>query len=257
MLAGRPLFSPDRKHIHHRLLDMGFTHRQAVVILYCVSAASVAVSLFFLPRFGFASVAASGLGSVFLILGVRQLGYQEFQGISSIGMAMQRCRRCLFFNLNIRKTVAKLRDAGNPMQLVEILETCLWQDFSGFELTLSPRFCTAELRGISQNGVFRRFWGPMNLRSEGLTIDLATSNGGPIGSFLLYGNRNAPLLTSTDGLAGELGGALSVTLARLLKPAVGEGERIPELVRVRSEGFDESCDTARRSLAATSTFSER
>ena len=30
----RPIFSPDRGHIHHRLLDLGLTHRRAVLILY-------------------------------------------------------------------------------------------------------------------------------------------------------------------------------------------------------------------------------
>jgi UDP-GlcNAc:undecaprenyl-phosphate GlcNAc-1-phosphate transferase len=33
-LERRPLFSPDRGHIHHRLLDMGLTHRRAVLLLY-------------------------------------------------------------------------------------------------------------------------------------------------------------------------------------------------------------------------------
>jgi UDP-GlcNAc:undecaprenyl-phosphate/decaprenyl-phosphate GlcNAc-1-phosphate transferase len=33
----KPVFSPDRKHIHHRLLDAGFTVRQANLILYGVS----------------------------------------------------------------------------------------------------------------------------------------------------------------------------------------------------------------------------
>src|SRR5262249_52489320 len=32
-LERRPLFSPDRGHIHHRLVDMGITHRRAVLIL--------------------------------------------------------------------------------------------------------------------------------------------------------------------------------------------------------------------------------
>lgn len=33
-LERRPLFSPDRGHIHHRLLDLGLTHRRAVLLLY-------------------------------------------------------------------------------------------------------------------------------------------------------------------------------------------------------------------------------
>lgn len=34
---GVPLFSADRGHIHHRLLDSGLTHRQTVLILYAAS----------------------------------------------------------------------------------------------------------------------------------------------------------------------------------------------------------------------------
>lgn len=33
----RPIFSPDRGHIHHKFLDMGLTHRRAVLILYSFS----------------------------------------------------------------------------------------------------------------------------------------------------------------------------------------------------------------------------
>ena len=48
-LERRPLFSPDRGHIHHRLLDMGLTHRRAVLTLYAVSivftVAAIAISV--------------------------------------------------------------------------------------------------------------------------------------------------------------------------------------------------------------------
>lgn len=36
-LERRPVFSPDRGHIHHRLLAMGINHRRAVLILYGLS----------------------------------------------------------------------------------------------------------------------------------------------------------------------------------------------------------------------------
>ena len=36
-LEKRPIFSPDRGHIHHRLLGMGINHRRAVLILYALS----------------------------------------------------------------------------------------------------------------------------------------------------------------------------------------------------------------------------
>ena len=30
--------APDRSHVHHRLIDMGFNQKQAVAILYVISA---------------------------------------------------------------------------------------------------------------------------------------------------------------------------------------------------------------------------
>jgi ABC-type multidrug transport system fused ATPase/permease subunit len=37
VLQRRSIFSAERGHIHHRLLDLGFSHRRAVLVLYAVS----------------------------------------------------------------------------------------------------------------------------------------------------------------------------------------------------------------------------
>ena len=39
VLTGRSPMSPDRGHLHHRLLDMGFSQKQTVAILYTMTAA--------------------------------------------------------------------------------------------------------------------------------------------------------------------------------------------------------------------------
>jgi UDP-GlcNAc:undecaprenyl-phosphate GlcNAc-1-phosphate transferase len=45
--AGKSPFSADRKHLHHRLLDMGHSHLHAVLILYSwTAAASIGMLLF-------------------------------------------------------------------------------------------------------------------------------------------------------------------------------------------------------------------
>jgi UDP-GlcNAc:undecaprenyl-phosphate/decaprenyl-phosphate GlcNAc-1-phosphate transferase len=46
---GRPVFRPDKEHIHHRLLEIGHTHRQAVLLMYLWSAllASAALAITF------------------------------------------------------------------------------------------------------------------------------------------------------------------------------------------------------------------
>lgn len=37
-LGGQPIFKPDKGHLHHRLLKLGFTQRQAVFLMYVISA---------------------------------------------------------------------------------------------------------------------------------------------------------------------------------------------------------------------------
>jgi UDP-GlcNAc:undecaprenyl-phosphate GlcNAc-1-phosphate transferase len=62
-LERRPLFAPDRSHIHHRLVDMGMTQRRAVLVLYgasiALAVAAIVVSLGRDWQVGFAILAAS------------------------------------------------------------------------------------------------------------------------------------------------------------------------------------------------------
>ena len=44
ILVGRKPFSPDREHTHHKILAKGFSHRQAVLILYALTAILCGVS---------------------------------------------------------------------------------------------------------------------------------------------------------------------------------------------------------------------
>jgi UDP-GlcNAc:undecaprenyl-phosphate GlcNAc-1-phosphate transferase len=77
-LERRPIFSPDRGHIHHRLLDMGLTQRRVVLILYGASlvltCAAIGVSLGTRWTVGLALLAASAI----LIALVRSVGYVEY-----------------------------------------------------------------------------------------------------------------------------------------------------------------------------------
>ena len=37
-INGRPVFQPDKGHLHHRLLAMGLTQKQAVLLMYAITA---------------------------------------------------------------------------------------------------------------------------------------------------------------------------------------------------------------------------
>jgi UDP-GlcNAc:undecaprenyl-phosphate GlcNAc-1-phosphate transferase len=59
VLAGRSPFTPDRGHLHHRLLDLGLSHRQTVVLIYGICLGLAVLSLFL-----------SGADQVYAFLGV-------------------------------------------------------------------------------------------------------------------------------------------------------------------------------------------
>jgi len=46
LVQGRSPFSPDRGHLHHRLLDVGLSHRQTVMLIYAVCIVLGLLSLF-------------------------------------------------------------------------------------------------------------------------------------------------------------------------------------------------------------------
>jgi UDP-GlcNAc:undecaprenyl-phosphate GlcNAc-1-phosphate transferase len=45
LLSGQPIHKPDKKHIHHQLLERGLNQRQTVLILYGIAAAMAVVAL--------------------------------------------------------------------------------------------------------------------------------------------------------------------------------------------------------------------
>ncbi|MFL5713339.1 MAG: glycosyltransferase family 4 protein [Chloroflexota bacterium] len=46
LAQGRSPFSPDRGHLHHRLLDVGLSHRQTVVLIYAICIVLAALAFF-------------------------------------------------------------------------------------------------------------------------------------------------------------------------------------------------------------------
>lgn len=45
LMEGRSPFSPDRSHIHHRLLDLGLSHRHTVLVIYAICASLGLIAL--------------------------------------------------------------------------------------------------------------------------------------------------------------------------------------------------------------------
>lgn len=78
-LRNQPIFSADRRHIHHRLLDRGFSARQAVWVLYLFATLAAALALLGISPFGgkYQGIVIAAFCLVAWI-GIRQLRYSEF-----------------------------------------------------------------------------------------------------------------------------------------------------------------------------------
>jgi UDP-GlcNAc:undecaprenyl-phosphate GlcNAc-1-phosphate transferase len=83
MLRGRPIFSADRDHIHHRLISFGFGHRSAVLLLYSVGASFCVIALA-IPRVdNVLTIPLVAIVVVACVTGARWLGYLELRPIPS------------------------------------------------------------------------------------------------------------------------------------------------------------------------------
>src|SRR5262250_3682076 len=111
LIGGRPVFTADREHIHHKLLQLGFSHREVVIVLYAVSALFALLSLFLLWPTG------SSLGLVLAVvgtgiwLGIQHLGYPEFGEIRRVAQRTLEQRQIVINNLSIRRATEELKVA--------------------------------------------------------------------------------------------------------------------------------------------------
>ena len=73
VVNGRPIGEADRGHIHHRLLDMGLSHRMSVVILYIVSGSLGLLSIALVDKGLLPSLILMIIIVMFVIGGARNL----------------------------------------------------------------------------------------------------------------------------------------------------------------------------------------
>ena len=121
MLERRPIFSPDRGHIHHRLLDMGLTHRRAVMIIYAVcgvfTVAAIGVSLERTWQVGAALLGASAA----LVGLVRFVGYFEYLHLRVRQKARIRSRDAELLRYAVPTLAPRFGEARHEAELFEAL----------------------------------------------------------------------------------------------------------------------------------------
>ena len=197
-ISGRPVFTADREHIHHKLLQLGLSHRQVVITLYAVSAFFALISLFLLWPTG------SSLGLILAVLGtgiwlgVQHLGYLEFGELRRVAQRTIEQRQIVINNLAIRRATEELKVTSSYSKVLKILKAAFsTNDFDAFDLRLDflPLVASSEeLLCIDKpmaGGVYR--WTKTNSHFEkemvstwSITLDLFTLHNRHAGSLTVY-----------------------------------------------------------------------
>jgi len=120
-VRGRPLFRGDTDHIHHKLLRRGFSHRQAVLVLYLATASFVAASLVLLADEALLAPVLFVVG-IGICLGVQQLDYSEF---SEIFQPVARRRQIVTGQANVRRAADALNSCSDFRTICQILQETL------------------------------------------------------------------------------------------------------------------------------------
>jgi len=118
-LRRQPIFAADRGHIHHRLLDRGFTPRRVVLMLYGLCGLAAAFSLLQGVVHSFAGALILLFG-VFVLLGIQYLGYAEFDLAGRLLFSGE-FQRSVSAQLDLRKFRATLAAAEAPAECWEVI----------------------------------------------------------------------------------------------------------------------------------------
>ncbi len=115
-LRGDSIFSADRGHIHHRLVDLGLTPRRAVLLIYAITSVCAMISLLAaMPQFRYGGLVIILFCAVSW-MGVQHLGYAEFSEA-----------RKIILSGTVRQLIAsqtKLRSYRYALERAESMDEC-------------------------------------------------------------------------------------------------------------------------------------
>ena len=242
-LSGQPLFTADRGHIHHKLLERGFSQRQVVLILYSVSAVCGMLSLFLLyPSGSLVGIVLFVIGTGIWV-GVQHLGYHEFIELGRVAHRTMEQKRIIVNNLAIRRATEALSKSQDIDGVGRVLRDAFEaNDFDGFELALAPadrarrageRDDSEHLTWQKPNGIEREL---IRESKWTLNLDLKKASGHRLGSFSLYRRcSGSPLLVDINLLIAGFNVALTGALERAVVNAAREQSKRSEVRGQTSE----------------------
>jgi UDP-GlcNAc:undecaprenyl-phosphate GlcNAc-1-phosphate transferase len=210
LLRGKPLFSGDDDHIHHKLLKRGLSHQHAVLVLYAVTAGFGLLSLVLLHGDAMIALVLSVIG-LGVWLGIQQLQYAEFAELHALFQRTGQRRRIIVNNLQIRRATELLSACAEFERLCQTLKDALEPlGFGGFlisgpHLDGIPQWSFAPFRRTSDGRLQYDWGGYRSAKPEWeLSFELLTSSGYKWGQFSVFRECfEEPLLVDINLLSGE------------------------------------------------------
>lgn len=220
-VGGKPIFKGDRDHIHHKLLKRGLSQREAVLLLYAVTAAFGFISLVLLHRSTAVALVLALTGTGVLI-GVQQLRYGEFGEMLSILQRATRRRQIVANHVAVRHAAESLESCDEFRSICHVLKD-----------TLQPvGFDGMQFQMLHPNGFSAESFQPMNCESDGklvlswaarslenapweLRLELISTTHQRWGYLSLFRVTDGrPIAVDVNVLTGEFSAALSKAVER-------------------------------------------
>lgn len=233
-LGGKPLFTGDHDHIHHKLLKRGFSQRGAVLTLYAVTAAFGLLSLALVHGEKLmALVLAAIAGSVFW--GLHQLRYVEFSELMELLKRTAAPKRIMANNVNVRKAAESLRGCSDREELCKILqETFEPLGFDGFCLENFGEKANAEdaLLPLHRDakGRWQYKWSNVAVEAPAWELRLQLPDKGklqPLGYLCLFQiEEEKPVLFDLRVVTNGVRASISEAIQRTMPPGEGKDGRV-------------------------------
>ncbi len=137
-LSRKPLFEGDRRHIHHTLVERGFSPRGAVIILYGVCGMLGLISLTFLNPSGNTIGMALAVLGVAVGVGLQQLKIPELRQLNwQVTRGLRHQRYLVAGNISVVQMIDRLRTVNRFDELTAALSLGLAETtFQGVDLEL-------------------------------------------------------------------------------------------------------------------------
>jgi len=150
VLERRSIFSPDRNHIHHRMLVMGLNHRSAVIVMYAVTLCAASLGMFMMILRDVSAVV------VFLVVSLLLLAVFRFTGAVRLRESLD----VLKHNLSLAHRARGERRDFESLQL-RMREVTCFQEWWGVLCAAAERMDFFWLGLAVQNGhrtTYRSSW---------------------------------------------------------------------------------------------------